>query len=432
MSIARSITQSTTRSVTRAVTSRVGDAPTLDLGFGPQGGFPPGLIGFSRASTRTVRRAGDGRLVTLGSDVFATDHDGDGKALGLPIHGARTNIALYSERFDHAPYTPDRSSVSANVTSAPDGTVTADEIIENTVPGLPHGIAQTVAVVADTTYTLSLFVKANTRFRGRISMQAAGLGDLFYAEYDLAAGTISGVSAAGSATAGTSRIEAVGDGWYRVSCSGKINAASTSALLNSYLLDDAGALFYDGNGSSSLYFWGEMCEVGAFASPYIPTTASSASRAADSAIVTDLSWLNEEQGTFVLDGVLVDHAAVDFTKIIDLQNDAGTQAHAYEFSSGNVQVNVFDGTSHIVGTGAFTPGAPFSLASAYAVDDIVAVRDGGAPAFNTDTGGVLPSGFTRLVIGNNFVGSRTLFGTIRRIRYWPRRLPTGELISLTR
>ncbi len=431
MSIARSITRSPARSITSAVTSPIGDAPTLDLGFGPGGGLPPGLVTFTRASTKTVGRAGDGQLTTLGSNFLATDHDASGNPLGLPIHGARTNIALYSEQFDHATFTPDRTSISANATAAPDGTTTADEIVENSVAGLPHGIAQTVSITADTTYTLSLFVKAKARFRGRISMYGAGTGDGFYADYDLAAETITSVAANGLATAGSSAVTGYGDGWYRVSISGKVNSFSNSALLNCYMLDDVGMLFYDGNGSSGMYFWGVMCELGGFATPYIRTAASAATRVADLAVIADLSWLKEDRGTFVVDGVLVDHMPATSTRIINLQNDTGGLAHAVRFNAGSVEVDVFDGASHVADTGAFTPGVPFSFAFAYAVDDIVAVRDGGAPATNADTGGVLPSGFTKLVLGNNAAGSNALFGTIRRIRYWPRRLPTGDLIRLT-
>jgi hypothetical protein len=349
------------------------------------------LINFSRASSRTIRRAGDGLLVTLGNDVFATDHDANGDPLGLPIEGVRTCSGLHSRDLTNAVWT------KTSVTSAKDATGldgVANSASTLTATGA-NGTALQTVTIASGAYTFSVDVKRKT-----------------------------------------------GSGTVEITDNGGANYTNIAASINSTTFTRVHITRTQANpvygfrivtsGDEIEVDFGQL-EDGAFASSRVETTTIPVTRAADSAVITDLSWLDENQGTFLIDGVLIDYTPSTTDRIMALQNVSGSQTQDYYWVSGTpVNVNFFDGVSHVLSTGAFTPGTAFRFAAAYAIDDIVAVRDGGTPVASSDTGGVLPSGFSKLVIGNSGNGSRSMFGTIERIRYWPRRLPNSDLIFLTR
>jgi hypothetical protein len=432
VSIARSITRPSVRSITSGVTSRIGDAPTLDLGFGAQGGFPPGLINYSRASPRTLRRAVDGLMVTLAPNQFATDHDVNGDPLGLPLEGSRTNLQIHSEALDNVVWTGVRTStIIADQALGPDGVLNLEEIIEDSGTGTHYHRYNFVSGIGfNDVVTASYFVRANTRTFATIRCSNLAQTNPV-AMFNLNTGVVEADIVAGFVDKG---IEDWGGGLYRIWVSVDQGAVGTGAVFFGLGLAPSATIdSYIGDGSSSIL--GGFCQVelGAFPSSYIKTEGTAATREADSVIITDLSWLNENQGTFLINGVLIDYIPSTTDRIMALQNDAGTQTQDYYWAGGTpANVNFYDGVSHILSTGAFTPGASFSFAAAYAVDDIVAIRDGGTPVASFDTGGALPSGFTKLVIGNSGNGSRSMYGTIERIRYWPRRLPNSDLIFLTR
>jgi type 1 fimbria pilin len=51
------------------------------------------------------------------------------------IESPRTNLVLYSEEFDNAYWTKTNVTITANATTAPDGNLTADKLVENSVNG---------------------------------------------------------------------------------------------------------------------------------------------------------------------------------------------------------------------------------------------------------------------------------------------------------
>ena len=49
------------------------------------------------------------------------------------------------------------------------------------------------------------------------------------------------------------------------------------------------------------YVWGAQVELSSGATSYIPTQAATVARGADLALVSDMTWLNEQAGTLYLD-----------------------------------------------------------------------------------------------------------------------------------
>jgi hypothetical protein len=222
---------------------------------------------FTRASEGYYENS-DGTLTNFASGALRR---GD---RGVLIEGARTNLLLRSQEFDNASWSKTRASVTANAVTAPDGTTTADKLVESVDVGT-HYVSQAFTGVDSTTYTNSVFVKAAERTWAWVVLttQAGGLRGAYINLATGALGTVSGST--------TASVEAFADGWYRVRVTADIGAAGSGEQVQVYAATADGTTSYTGDGTSGIYIWGAQLEAGAFPSSYIPTTSSSATRAAD-------------------------------------------------------------------------------------------------------------------------------------------------------
>lgn len=166
---------------------------------------------------------------------------------------APSNMFLNSESFAAVwfPTGLAATPVVSNAIAAPDGTITADKIVENNID-TAHYLAQSTTFTASTSYNASIYVKAAERQYIQIILTAGAFGSALTAGFDLS-GSGSTVTSAGS----TSLITPVGDGWYRCS----IKATATISALAGVQIRLANSLSttpasYQGDGTSGLYFWG--------------------------------------------------------------------------------------------------------------------------------------------------------------------------------
>ena len=197
---------------------------------------------------------------------------------GVLIEGARTNLCLRSQELDNGSWTPANTTVSANATTAPDGTTTADKIIAS-AGSAAHLIQQSRTVTISTAYAASVYVKASEYSKfGITENNTSGA----YATFNLSgAGSVINTGLGGSGL-----IRALGSGWYHVTLLYTTGGAQTTyrfdlnPLPDSYTTGAPGAS-YTGDGTSGIFVWGAQLEAGAFPSSYIPTTTASATRAAD-------------------------------------------------------------------------------------------------------------------------------------------------------
>ena len=169
------------------------------------------------------------------------------------VKWAPHNSMLYSEEFNNAAWTKGDSSISANATVAPDGSLTADKLIDNTNTA-QHRVYGNKAVISNLTYTYSVFAKAAEKSAMVLSFAGVALGtpsfDYRRAEFDLSAGTVTFTPINGSAS-----IAEVGNGWYL--CSITITPlASESPRMEITLSNGLGAYTYEGDGTSGIYIWG--------------------------------------------------------------------------------------------------------------------------------------------------------------------------------
>ena len=200
------------------------------------------------------------------------DHTSAGVCRGLLIEESRTNLYSRSEEFETGAWVKTRSSITADATTAPDGTLTADKLVEDTTASNTH-IIQSAITPPATAHTLSVFAKKGERTW--IVLRLGGANTFF----NLDDGTI----AAGSSNSPT--ITNFGNGWYRCTVT---SSAGTQGQF--WLATNSTTTSYTGDGTSGLFLWGAQLEAGSFATSYIPTTTGSVVRSADVCSITGANF----------------------------------------------------------------------------------------------------------------------------------------------
>jgi hypothetical protein len=246
----------------------------LEEGSSPSPYIPSSVSFTSRSSTATYYGS-DGLLQTAAIDEPRYNYnpaDLTAPATLLLEHTAATNLFTHSEEFDDATWAKARTTIVPNAAVAPDGTLTADKLIE-TVDYGSHYIYQGVTCVSGNTYTLSVHCKAGER--SKVALQSFNTPTAT-AVFDLSNGTV--FTDTDTDLESTS-ITPTTDG-YRCSIS-VISTVDGNFNFGYELVDDTGDLLYTGDGTSGVYIWGAQLEEGSHPTSYIPTTDSAVTRAAD-------------------------------------------------------------------------------------------------------------------------------------------------------
>ena len=389
-----------------------GDAPAIDWNFA--GGVMPSALTFSRASLATMYDAA-GTLATASSGSPRLTYDPvTHSALGLLVEEQRTNLLTYSGALDNAAITKSNSSVVAASATAPDGTLTGFKLREDSTASADHRIYWTVTTTA-VGHVLSVFAKAAERSWMYLRMDRSG-GGTPRVWFDLANGVV------GTAETGTSgAITSVGGGWYR--CSLILDTAAVASVNPLIGITTAnGATAYSGDGSSGIYVWGAQLEAGAFATSYIPTGASSATRAADVVTCTGAafsSWFNGTEGT------LLD----EFACAAMSNSPSGASLNGYGWNDNSTQALWWDGVANTATPSTVAVGQARRQVVAWDAAGYSISANGSTPT--TVTGRQpWPSARSALQLGG--IGSiQYINGPIKRVRYWRKRLTNAQLQALT-
>jgi hypothetical protein len=213
--------------------------PTLLLDFASVKALDP-RITFARASTGTF--------------------------YGTQTAKAEENLLLQSQDFDNAVWGATRATISANSTTAPDGTTTADSLTQasgQTVAGLLQVTTNPANIAA--AYVFSVFAKPNGKNFIRLTIVDVGAGNVFRECYfNVSTGT---VGTANNGAVGT--ISAVANGFYRCSIAYTFATASTISP-RVFLADtDNSATVVDSGG---VFLWGAQLEQRSAVTAYTPTT----------------------------------------------------------------------------------------------------------------------------------------------------------------
>lgn len=190
-----------------------------------------------------------------------------------PVLSARYNLLTKTEQFDDAVWTKLRSSITANSIVAPDGTPTADKLVEDTSPNTHYVHGPDVSITAATAYTGSIYIKQSDLNRqAHIFLANANATSGVRVGVDLTNGAVIFAVQDGASNA-SAKITPVGNDWYYVSVTGIIDSSSTVARLYVYSAGNVttDVPIYTGDGTSGIYIWGADLRVandGANLPPY--------------------------------------------------------------------------------------------------------------------------------------------------------------------
>ena len=407
------------------VSSALATQPTLLLNF-LSGTTLDSRVTFTRGTTATFVGS-NGLIQTAAINTPRFDFDPVTLApRGLLIEEQRTNLLVRSEAFDNASWAKGNATVSANSTTAPDGTASADTLIS--AASTAATFAQQAVAPTAAAHTFTVYAKASGAQFVQLLWSSANSTN--FANFDLSAGTVT----AGTYTSAS--ITNAGSGWYRISITSTLAAAA--GAVNIYLVNSGAAsrgASFTGNGTSGVFLWGAQLEVGAFATSYIPTVASQVTRSADNAVMTGANfsqWYNQSEGTVLFEGGRFDDTP-NFAAGWGISNGtasnemyitrASATPRAYTRTSGGA-----DGDLNGVQTWPLNTSA--KVAFAFKVDDMALVFNGSAAI--TDTSAAVPP-VAQLQVGRRAVAVPTSYwnGHIRQIVYYNTRLSNAQLQALT-
>jgi hypothetical protein len=169
----------------------------------------------------------------------------------------RYNLLEQTEAFNDAYWSKAGVTVSVNSSTAPDGSATADKLVEDTSTGNHRALNYIgVTVTAGAAYVWSVYAKASERTVVRLSNN-----NVLGATFDLA-----NSAAASSVSSGiTAASQSVGSGWFRLTISGNA-ATSTERLIAAIVV--GGNTSYTGDGTSGIFVWGAQLELGSTVTAY--------------------------------------------------------------------------------------------------------------------------------------------------------------------
>ena len=294
--------------------------------------FKPLPFDFTRASSGTTVNQ-SGLIETVSSGIPRIDFKGNTKG-ALLLEPSRTNLITYSEDFSNAIWTNSNAATIVNPTAnlSPDGTLSGNEFNEGNADAR-RGLFEDLTVTANTSYTLSVFVKKGTSDYLRLVI-ANGLNsglDWTAIQVDLSNNSVSAKN--GTSSLFTDMSSSISNtnfnGYYRLQLTAKhpttttlrivlgmsdgVAIASTNSIARR---DYVGANKY-------LYVWGCQLEQGTYATSYIPTSGSAVTRVAETCSQT------------VPDGVIGQTEGVLFGEFSTDANDNNSN-----------WINLSDGTSN--------------------------------------------------------------------------------------
>ena len=382
-------------------------SPTLNLNFAAAGRLDS-RVTFTRSSTATFTNQ-IGLIQSAAVNEPRFDYDPSTLAArGLLIEEQRTNLITYSEQFDNAAWSKVAGGggsapvVTANAATAPDGTVTADQVVfVAPVSGDLSVIYQSPSTSAGE-YTGSFYVKAAS---------GSDVGKVIGFRH---------------VTGGSYLLVTLTSSWARVTLTEARFTDNFEIILRPALGTSSGTV--------TAYIWGAQLEQGSFSTSYIPTVAASVTRSADVASVNTLSpWYNSVEGSFFVEADAFNTSSA-WSALIEpnlTSNLAGSRFSLGVVSSAvnlYVLVNNSVTVSGISSGGAmYANNAVAKTAFAYKLNDYAISGNGATVA--TDTSSAVPT-IDQVLLGNDNEGRR-LNGHLRRITYYSARLTNAQLQALT-
>jgi hypothetical protein len=356
-------------------------------------------VTFTRSGNTATVVNSSGVIQTINANLPRFDYELNtgGTCKGLLIEETRTNILPLSNKFDVSYWSRQTPIVvTENAGTAPDGTSTANNIAgaTGTVFNSATLRASVTSLTAGATYTFSVYLKLTSSTKATIYVRDGSTGGV---------GSTNAVS--------TSE-------WQRVVVTRTLGAGTT------------GVAFFIGNTDGDILGWGIQCELGAFATSYIPTGASVVTRNADVATMTGANfsdWYSAGAGGVV---ARVLPSTVSGTRpALQFDDATANEVITLRGSTTNPELVIVDGGSPQaqIDAGTIAANTAYNLGAAWNTDNCAAAVNGGAAV--TDTTATIPT-VTQARLGSD--GTNYLNGHLQTLRYWPQRIINAEVQAFSK
>nr|AKH47902.1 hypothetical protein FAES_3234 [uncultured marine virus] len=284
-------------------------------------------------------------------------------------------------------------SVTSNTTTAPDGSQTGDTVTRTAGGG---NVRQTKVVTSGTSYTVSIFAKAETDNQIQLDFSNSSMGD----------GNVEFNTRTGQKVSGSDNytITELANGWRRYSFTSTcISSGNTGVIIR--LEND-----------EPVQLWGFQFEEGSVPTSYIPhISGSTVTRAADDLVISGSAFTDffnsGGDGTFYAEFIT---RTITGTNVYVLAGHSSTQRYMYSTSGPNL--SGYDGLGGTLYSGAIQETLNRASIS-YDSNTKTGSFNGSADSTVAGSGDLRDS--TRLAIGQSWSSTAQLNGHIKRLIYWP-------------
>ena len=383
-------------------------------------------ITFTRASSGTFVGA-DGLIKSAATNTPRFDHSATGESLGLLMEEARTN--LLNSNYTTSLGTGGASLSEVTSITNPDGTTGTVKV--TAIANNSRHEVQKTSSAPSTNHTHSVFVKkGNHRYVG---LSQGGASNNIHMIFDFDTKTITDTGSKNSGTYVSSGFEEYANGWFRLHLVG----TTTGTVLRAFMAEDDqqdGLVDWAATGNEFFYVWGAQKEAGTFPTSFISST-STATRAADIVDITGTnfsSFYNQSAGTVFAE---YKHAYIDTTSSnlyvfnADADNRILSLARSDRQYLGLVEKAGVHEAEISKNTG-WVNNQHYKTAFGVANNNVAMFLDG-AQQGSTDTSVTLPTVNTLTIGRKPDSNNRFINGHIKRLSYFPTRLPDATLQSIT-
>jgi hypothetical protein len=308
------------------------------------------------------------QLIDFTRTSAATYVDQLGRIVPTPVS---PNLLTFTQELDNAAWTKTNATVVTNAGLAPDGTMTADKLVESATTGA-FSASQAPTMAASTMHTFSCSMRAAERSFGVMNIYTGTAS--CWTWFNLSNGTVATLGSGATAS-----IEPMGGGWYRCSLSiqtassGTPNIAVWPAATN-------GVLSYAGTAGSGIFIWGAQLEQ----TPDANLTLGS-ELTTNGTLDTDTAWA-KGTGWTISSGAA--QANVGAFQVID-QTITITTGKVYRvsfdvtaYSSGNVRASLIGGTA-VIGAVRASTGQYVAYLAAVSGNNKIAIGSDGSGFIGT-------------------------------------------------
>ena len=383
------------------------------------GNFKP-LPFTATRSTSATRVNKEGLIEVVSNEVPRIDYTDSEDGVFL-LEKAATNLVTYSEDFSQ--WDMSNTSYSPNQTISPDGTLNSAKIIPNTNNVKHYTYFQGAAM--NNNQSWSIFVKAENY--SNISITSGSISNGFEVKFDLSLGTVHSVQGAAYES---SKIESIGNGWYRCSV---ISSRTSGSWLQIYVLDDSHNSIFQGDGTSGIYLWGGQTVNSSVTTSYIPTYGSSATRSAETASGSGNSEVfNSEQG--VLFANIAANADDGNSRRITINDGSTSNRIIIEYSSISNRLSVYfviSSSNQVSFQYNMSDVTVYSkIAFKYKLNDF-SLYVNGIKVLTDTVGNVFTQGTLNVIDLDNSNGNNPFYGKTKELAYYNEILTDLELETLT-